>query len=455
MNTEKSRSTQNVGWLVSFFGLAYFMQHFGQFGLIMQPLQFYFKETMGFNAEQTTAYLSVLTIPWMIKPLYGLISDFVPLFGYRRKSYLILLNTLSAVAFVCLMGMATPSSIVMVMVIASIGTAASDVIIDALMVELGNKTGQTKVFQSQQWLWYNVAAILTGVCGGYLSDWFGASAAVRWAALVTAFAPATVVFSSWYLVKEEKVRSNVSFSAVLTAFKRLWVAVRTRSLWTNVKFVWFGFWAGVVKMKTLIAVAAFLVFWEFSPSVGTPMYYYQTNVLKFDQSFIGWLGAASSLAAVAGALYFRLKLAKQYSTKQLLTASAILGVIGTLSYLLIADNFAAAWLAQYVSPMITSMVLSVVFGVVAIVAFLTTLNLAAEACPGGAEGLTFALLMSASNFAKQGSSILGGSLYTRYFNESLSPLIVVSAAFTLVCLLIIPFLPKLDAQKEEEKPAQT
>jgi hypothetical protein len=29
-------------------------------------------------------------IPWLIKPIYGLISDFVPLFGQRRKSYFVL-----------------------------------------------------------------------------------------------------------------------------------------------------------------------------------------------------------------------------------------------------------------------------------------------------------------------------------------------------------------------------
>lgn len=29
-------------------------------------------------------------IPWMIKPVYGFISDSVPLFGYRRRSYLVL-----------------------------------------------------------------------------------------------------------------------------------------------------------------------------------------------------------------------------------------------------------------------------------------------------------------------------------------------------------------------------
>ena len=29
-------------------------------------------------------------VPWLVKPLYGFLSDSVPLFGYRRRSYLMI-----------------------------------------------------------------------------------------------------------------------------------------------------------------------------------------------------------------------------------------------------------------------------------------------------------------------------------------------------------------------------
>jgi len=40
----------------------------------------------------------IATIPWYVKPVYGLISDFVPLFGRRRKSYLVLTSGLAALS---------------------------------------------------------------------------------------------------------------------------------------------------------------------------------------------------------------------------------------------------------------------------------------------------------------------------------------------------------------------
>ena len=32
----------------------------------------------------------IKTLPWIIKPVYGILSDAVPLLGYHRRSYLII-----------------------------------------------------------------------------------------------------------------------------------------------------------------------------------------------------------------------------------------------------------------------------------------------------------------------------------------------------------------------------
>jgi MFS family permease len=41
-----------------------------------------------------TGYMSIVMLPWSVKILYGLISDNVPLFGSRRKSYVIIMGFL-------------------------------------------------------------------------------------------------------------------------------------------------------------------------------------------------------------------------------------------------------------------------------------------------------------------------------------------------------------------------
>jgi hypothetical protein len=52
----------------------------------------YYKEYLGLDPGEMAIYISIIHIPWSFKIIYGLISDNVPLFGTRRKSYLIIMG---------------------------------------------------------------------------------------------------------------------------------------------------------------------------------------------------------------------------------------------------------------------------------------------------------------------------------------------------------------------------
>src|SRR5689334_3694067 len=96
-----------------FFALVYVAEGFGQTGgLIAQPLNYYLKQTFGWDPLQVTAYLTVLNLPWIIKPVYGIVSDFLPLFGYRRKSYLVLANLAAIAAYGWVTHITAPSELV-------------------------------------------------------------------------------------------------------------------------------------------------------------------------------------------------------------------------------------------------------------------------------------------------------------------------------------------------------
>ena len=89
--------------LVALFAIGYFCQALGQAGgLIYQPLNYYLKAGLGLNPAQVSEYLAILTLPWVIKPLYGLVSDYLPLLGYRRKTWLILVNVVATLGFLWL-----------------------------------------------------------------------------------------------------------------------------------------------------------------------------------------------------------------------------------------------------------------------------------------------------------------------------------------------------------------
>ena len=52
-------------------------------------ITYYFKDNLQLSPSQSALFQSILRFPFILKPLFGLISDVYPLFGYKRKTYII------------------------------------------------------------------------------------------------------------------------------------------------------------------------------------------------------------------------------------------------------------------------------------------------------------------------------------------------------------------------------
>src|SRR5206468_10766537 len=87
--------TADARRLALMFGVVYFAQ--GMWYLPNQTVTIVLKDR-GLSAGQVADFFLITIIPWFIKPVYGLLSDFVPLFGRRRQSYFLLTSTLAAAA---------------------------------------------------------------------------------------------------------------------------------------------------------------------------------------------------------------------------------------------------------------------------------------------------------------------------------------------------------------------
>src|SRR4029078_3772279 len=142
-------------------------------GLIAQPIRSLLRHR-GEAPASLDCFMALLAIPWSIKPVFVLLSDFVPLLGSRRRNYLLLANGMAAVSLLLLalvplsperrgllLGLLLPTTM---------GIALGDVIVDALMVDKGQPLGLTGRFQSIQWAAANMALLLTRGLGGYIDE---------------------------------------------------------------------------------------------------------------------------------------------------------------------------------------------------------------------------------------------------------------------------------------------
>jgi len=393
-----------VAHLLVFFALVYVVEGLGQVvGLISQPLNYYLKQAQGWTPVQITAFVTLFNLPWIIKPVYGLISDFVPLFGYRRKSYLLLANVAAIGGFLWVTQLSAPSDLFVALMITAYAMAISSTLCGAVLVENGQRLHESGAFVNQQWLWFNIAAMAAAVIGGQLVQHLPPGEALHVAALIIAMAPLLVIAGTLFLIPEQKV--VVDLAGMKATVGGLAGSFRRRELWL---------------------IAGFLFLYYFSPGLSTPLYFSMTDSLKFSQAYIGVLGSISSAGWVVGALlYFRLF--HNLTLKRLLNLSIALGTVTTAAYLLLSNEASAA-------------IIYFCAGFAAMLATVATLTLAADFCPPRAEGFAFAILMSIINLASSLADNVGSFLYSRVFEHRLWPLILISSAFTAFAFVLVPLL---------------
>lgn len=382
--------------LALLFAIVYFAQ--GMIYLPEQVVAIVFKER-GLTAGQLAAFTWITTIPWFIKPVYGLLSDFVPLFGSRRRSYFLIMSGGAALAAVSVSLMPGVSYALLATMITLLwlGVGFTDVITDALMVENGKRVGLTGAFQSVQWGALGAASILVGVGGGYLAERRAFAAAF---ALVACF-PVVSFLMAVFVVREPPARPN------LEGFGETWSAVRQ-----------------ALGRRDLWAVAGFTFFWAFSPSFGPAFFYYQTDVLGFSQTFIGVLSSLGAAASIAGAWAYA-RLSRTISLKRLIVWAIGGGALGMVAYLVYRGPASAVGI-------------TVVFGAIGMTTQLAFMDLAAKACPRRAEATFFALLMSVHNLGMRSGEWTSANLYDWL---GYAPLVLISTAFTAAAWLLVPLVP--------------
>jgi MFS family permease len=399
--------------LMLFFALVYVVEGVGQIsGLIAQPLSFYLKQVHGWSALQVTAFLAIFNFPWIIKPVYGVLSDMVPLFGYRRKSYLIAANVVAMGAYLWSTQLTAPSQLVWALQLTAYAMAISSTVCGAVLVENGQRLRESGRFVNQQWLWFSAAAMASAIVGGQLVQWLPPASALHTAAAIVAVAPIAVLFGTVFLIPEE--RAPTGAPALRDTFGGLVAALQKRELWI---------------------VGLFLFLYYFSPGLATPLYYTMTDSLQFPQGYIGVLGSITSAGWVVGALLYH-RLFDRISSERLLNLSIALGTATTAAYLLLFDETTAA-------------ILSFCSGFAAMLATVATVTLAADYCPPRSEGFSFAVMMSLINLATASGDIVGSFLFDHLFHNRLAPLIIVSAAFTAFAFVLVPLLRLGDKRQGE------
>lgn len=263
------------------------------------------------------------------------------------------------------------------------------------MVVEGKAQNKTAILQSAQW----TAAGFGGAVMYLLSGWIAKNSTLPTAFMISAIVPLLGLVATLTLLTEKKLEQG------------------TVSIRRNLSTLW-----STLKSRQFISIITFIAFQGFSPT--PPLLFYERDVLRFTEDFLGILGAVSWVSLGLGAVIFGV-FAPKISRYFLLNLIVGLSAISILALAFIHDEKSA--IVVHAFNHLTSTI-----------AVLGVLEIAARACPTGGEGTTYAFLLSISNLAASLGSIAGGRLYDS--GISFPVLVFISALFTSLCWFLIPLL---------------
>jgi folate/biopterin transporter len=402
--------------------VVYFVQ--GILGLSRLAVSFFLKDELHLSPAEVSALMGVAALPWMVKPLFGFLSDGLPIFGYRRRPYLVLSGLLGTAAWIMMATVVhTAWMATLAIALSSLSVAVSDVIVDSLVVERARSESVRDAgsLQSLTWGASAVGGLITAYISGLLLEHFTNRVVFG----ITAVFPLIVSLMAWIII-ESKVTEAYDWSAVKDQVKQLRQAMTQKSIW----------------MPT-----AFVFLWQATPTADSAFFFFATNDLGFQPEFLGRIRLITSVASLVGIWVFQ-RFLKAIPFRVIFGWSTVISAaLGMTTLLLVTHANRAIGIGDQWFSLGDTLILTVMGQI----AFMPVLVLAARLCPPGVEATLFALLMSIYNLAgfvsyESGALLMHWLQVDEIHFANLWIVVMITNLTTLLPLPLIGWLPGAEEQ---------
>jgi hypothetical protein len=364
------------------------------------PLRNMLTEELKEPLRAISLFFAIVAVPWYFKIVVGLLSDSIPLFGTRRRHYLLVSATLAGALWLSA-GYISRSYLALLATFFAMEAmlVVGSTIVGGLLVEAGQRLGAAGRLVAARIFVETTCTIIAGPVAGALAGVpFSMAAAVGG---LIAFSMAPIVF----ILLKEPTTATYEVSAIADVYHELRGILGSRALWE----------AAVFLLIAAVPQAFPTVLWDF-----------QKHVLKFDDMTIGYLlaaeGAGGVLASIVyGWVYPRLRL------RYLLAMGILCSAFGSIGYL-------------FYRSVPTAIAIDTANGFLTTLWVLAMMETAVWVTPRRAAAAGFALLMSAVNIGAAIGDVLASSLVD-WRVVSFAGIAVLYSGATVVILAIVPLLP--------------
>ena len=372
------------------------------------PLQNLLKNELHADRTANAAFFFWAGLAWYLKPLAGILTDAYPLFGSRRKSYIVLSASLAALSWLVLI--VTPhqyGNLLFVVIVINVFMMTTSTAVGGYMVETAQATaGSGRLTAIRQFI-QQACFVVNGPVAGYL-----ASIAFGWTAaacggIMFLLVPVTILF-----LQEQRRRLD-SREVLDNAKKQLYKIGTARTMW---------------------AAAGLMALFYIAPGFATALFYKQQNDLHFTTQTQGFLQLIAGVCGILAAIGYGI-LCRRLNLRTLLVWCMLVATIANLGYLF----YSSLGRAQAIDGLNG-------FGYT--LAELALMDLAVRSTPAGSEGLGFSIMISVRNLALFGTDWFGAHLLDQY-QLSFAFVVIANSATTLIAVPLVFLLPRIVVARKD------
>lgn len=357
-----------------FVSIVYFVQ--GSAGLTSIASALILREQMGLDFYQMGLIGVASTLPWSIKPVFGLLTDLVPIGKFRRRPYLHIGPLMGFLGYL-LIGLYGTSfeTFFLALIFANLGLSLTDVATDGFVVEESDSKNAARI-QGITQASIRVAAFVTSFFSGLLI-YAGIFTPHQMYLLVALFPLATFIAS--FFIREKSLTElghptpaqsvslestaeysqtkrldlkiftpayivtllvifvlivcNLIFGSSIEEFLAKHAPVVSASYITIFIWVLFGVWmfSYFQKLKKLQLTSAmifvailFILLWRINPGTGSTMFFYLKDTLGINEKTIGFIDTIAQIGSIVGVIV-AVKIFDKIRLKKLLLATVVIG----------------------------------------------------------------------------------------------------------------------------------
>jgi folate/biopterin transporter len=361
-----------AGWILMVQGLSSFH------GL---AFSYFMKDDLKVSPATLTSISSISALPWVVKPLYGFCSDALPVFGYRRKPYLLASGVAGFLSWLCMAELVDSvwSAVIFGGLLPSLAMAFANVLAEALVVERSRGESQEYAGRLQTCIYgaKEVGAISASFLGGWVLSFMTARDVFLLASLI----PLSLVVVAVVVAEDRVEGESVSCGEVQGNMRKLYRTFCHPRIWKPV---------------------AFLFFFNVTPSAGATWFFFYTDVVHFSSTFLGTMNLVGSLCSLVGVLLFDATL-RSIPFYPIFVWGTIVGTAIGCTQIFFILRWNLDWgIPDEMFALGEASVQALIGWVCSMPLFI----LAARLCPKGMESTMYATIMSFLNFG----GLIGGQM---------------------------------------------